>query len=174
GSTATFPPTRTFRRRRSAVQPSDDAWNLLNRLVKVYISPDAEVPGAEGSWLHRALLRRAHRRRWSLGVELALNSGHLTAKPSALTRSAQPALGALNDSCVAIASPKGHARPFPEHPFLARHEAGTEPLQRRAFWTPAGTGFMKRPPRSHFIEHRARRRIGRWRRSSACPTAQGS
>lgn len=114
GSTATFPPTRTFRRRRSAVQPSDDAWNLLNRLVKVYISPDAEVPGAEGSWLHRALLRRAHRRRWSLGIELALNSGHLTAKPSALTRSAQPALGALNDSCVAIASPKGHARPFPD------------------------------------------------------------
>src|SRR5439155_2747342 len=118
GSTATFPPTRTFRRRRSAVQPSDDAWNLLNRLAKVYISPDAEVPGAEGSWLHRALLRRAHRRRWLLGIELALNSGHLTAKPSALTRSAQPALGALNDSCVAIASPKGHARPFPEHPYL--------------------------------------------------------
>src|SRR5207249_4749582 len=79
----------------------------------------------EGSWLHRALLRRAHRRRWSLGVELALNSGHLTAKPSALTRSAQPALGALNDSCVAIASPKGHARPFPEHPILERAE-GTE------------------------------------------------
>ena len=129
GSTATFPPTRTFRRRRSAVQPSDDAWNLLNRLVKVYISPDAEVPGGEGSWLHRALLRRAHRRRWSLGIELALNSGHLTAKPSALTRSAQPALGALNDSCVAIASPKGHARPFPEHPILERAEGTTEPLE---------------------------------------------
>src|SRR5438094_273119 len=47
---------------------------------------------------HRALLSRAHRRRWSLGIELALNSGHLTMKPSALTRSAQPALGALKDS----------------------------------------------------------------------------
>src|SRR5207249_11419855 len=155
GSTATFPPTRTFRRRRSAVQPSDDAWNLPNRLVKVYISPDAEGPGAEGSWLHRALLRRAHRRRWSLGIELALNSGHLRAKPSALTRSAQPALGALNDSCVAIASPKGHARPFPEHPFLARHGAGTEPLQRRALLTPAGTGFMKGPARSYVVVHSA-------------------
>ena len=48
GSTATFPPTRTFRRRRSAVQPSDDAWNLLNRLAKVYISPDAEFPAPKG------------------------------------------------------------------------------------------------------------------------------
>src|SRR5207247_9958388 len=99
---ACFPWTRAcMSRRRAAVQTSDDAWNLPNRLAKVYISPDAEVLGAEGSWLNRALLRRAHRRRWSLGIELALNSGHLTAKPSALTRRAQPALGALNDSCVA-------------------------------------------------------------------------
>src|SRR5215831_3883214 len=29
---------------------------------------------AEGSWLHRALLRRAHRRRWSLGIDFAVNS----------------------------------------------------------------------------------------------------
>ena len=48
GSTATFPPRRTFRRRRSAVQPSDDAWNLLNRLAKVYISPDAEFLAPKG------------------------------------------------------------------------------------------------------------------------------
>ena len=32
-------------RARAAVQPSDDAWELLNRLAKVYISPDAEYPG---------------------------------------------------------------------------------------------------------------------------------
>ena len=152
GSTATFPPRRTFRRRRSAVQPSDDAWNLLNRLAKVYISPDAEVPGGEGSWLHRALLRRAHRRRWSLGIELALNSGHLTAKPSALTRSAQPALGALNDSCVAIASPKGHARPFPEHPILERAEGTTEPLEWQASGRRASSGLYCWPWRSEAPE----------------------
>ena len=29
---------------RAVVQPSDDAWNLLNRLAKVYVSPDAEFP----------------------------------------------------------------------------------------------------------------------------------
>src|SRR5207247_10564635 len=131
---ACFPWTRAcMSRRRAAVQTSDDAWNLPNRLAKVYISPDAEVLGAEGSWLNRALLRRAHRRRWSLGIELALNSGHLTAKPSALTRSAQPALGALNDSCVAIASPKGHARPFPEHPFLTISDPPSRPPKLRIF-----------------------------------------
>ena len=115
GSTATFPPTRTFRRRRSAVQPSDDAWNLLNRLAKVYISPDAEFPAPKGPGY---IVRYSVERIGGVGPwasRLALNSGHLTAKPSALTRTAQPALGALNDSCVAIASPKGHARPFPEH-----------------------------------------------------------
>jgi PPOX class probable F420-dependent enzyme len=31
-------------RARATVQPSDDAWDLLNRLAKVYISPDAEYP----------------------------------------------------------------------------------------------------------------------------------
>jgi PPOX class probable F420-dependent enzyme len=29
---------------RAAVQPSDDAWDLLNRLAKVYVSPDTEFP----------------------------------------------------------------------------------------------------------------------------------
>jgi PPOX class probable F420-dependent enzyme len=33
---------------RAAVQPSDDAWNLLNRLTKVYLSPDAEFPAPKG------------------------------------------------------------------------------------------------------------------------------
>ncbi len=35
-------------RARAAVQPSDDAWNLLNRLAKVYMSPDAEFPAPKG------------------------------------------------------------------------------------------------------------------------------
>jgi PPOX class probable F420-dependent enzyme len=35
-------------RARAAVQPSDDAWNLLNRLAKVYTSPDAEFPTPKG------------------------------------------------------------------------------------------------------------------------------
>jgi PPOX class probable F420-dependent enzyme len=33
---------------RAAVEPSDDAWDLLNRLAKVYTSPDSEFPGAKG------------------------------------------------------------------------------------------------------------------------------
>jgi PPOX class probable F420-dependent enzyme len=35
-------------RARAAVQPSDDAWNVLNRLAKVYMSPDAEFPAPKG------------------------------------------------------------------------------------------------------------------------------
>jgi PPOX class probable F420-dependent enzyme len=35
-------------RARAAVQQSNDAWNLLNRLAKVYMSPDAEFPAARG------------------------------------------------------------------------------------------------------------------------------
>src|SRR5258708_37359631 len=31
-------------RARGTVEPSDEAWDLLNRLVKVYMSPDAQVP----------------------------------------------------------------------------------------------------------------------------------
>src|SRR6266702_6361784 len=33
---------------RAIVQPTDDAWNLLNRLAKVYMSPDAEFPAPKG------------------------------------------------------------------------------------------------------------------------------
>ena len=37
-------------RARATVQPpSDEAWNLLNRLAKVYVSPDAEFPAPKGS-----------------------------------------------------------------------------------------------------------------------------
>jgi PPOX class probable F420-dependent enzyme len=35
-------------RARAAVQPSDDAWDLLNRLTKVYVSPDTEFPAPKG------------------------------------------------------------------------------------------------------------------------------
>ena len=35
-------------RARAAVQPSNEAWDLLNRLVKVYVSPDAQYPGQKG------------------------------------------------------------------------------------------------------------------------------
>ena len=30
------------------MQPSDDAWNLLNRLAKVYAGPDTEFPAPKG------------------------------------------------------------------------------------------------------------------------------
>jgi PPOX class probable F420-dependent enzyme len=33
---------------RGTVEPSDEAWDLLNRLAKVYIAPDAEFPAPRG------------------------------------------------------------------------------------------------------------------------------
>lgn len=35
-------------RARAVVQPSDGAWDLLNRLTKVYMSPDTEFPAPKG------------------------------------------------------------------------------------------------------------------------------
>jgi PPOX class probable F420-dependent enzyme len=35
-------------RARAVVEPSDDAWDLLNRLAKVYMSPEAEFPAPKG------------------------------------------------------------------------------------------------------------------------------
>jgi PPOX class probable F420-dependent enzyme len=35
-------------RARATVEPSADAWDLLNRLAKVYMSPDAEFPAPRG------------------------------------------------------------------------------------------------------------------------------
>ena len=35
-------------RARAAVEPSDGAWDLLNRLAKVYVSPEAEFPAPKG------------------------------------------------------------------------------------------------------------------------------
>jgi PPOX class probable F420-dependent enzyme len=33
---------------RAAIEPSDGAWDLLNRLAKVYVSPEAEFPAPKG------------------------------------------------------------------------------------------------------------------------------
>ena len=33
---------------KAIVTPSDDTWNLLNRLAKLYIAPDAEFPALKG------------------------------------------------------------------------------------------------------------------------------
>jgi len=35
-------------RARATVSPSDDTWELLNRLTKVYVSPEAEFPAPKG------------------------------------------------------------------------------------------------------------------------------
>jgi PPOX class probable F420-dependent enzyme len=35
-------------RARAAVEPSDEAWDLLDRLTKVYMSPDTEFPAPKG------------------------------------------------------------------------------------------------------------------------------
>ena len=35
-------------RARATVQPTDDAWDLLNRLAKIYVSADAEFPAPRG------------------------------------------------------------------------------------------------------------------------------
>ncbi|MGA2824553.1 MAG: PPOX class F420-dependent oxidoreductase [Streptosporangiaceae bacterium] len=35
-------------RARATVEPSDDAWNLLNRLAKIYVAPDTEFPAPKG------------------------------------------------------------------------------------------------------------------------------
>jgi PPOX class probable F420-dependent enzyme len=33
---------------RAAIEPGDDAWNLLDRLTKVYMSPDTGFPAPKG------------------------------------------------------------------------------------------------------------------------------
>ncbi|MGA2830088.1 MAG: PPOX class F420-dependent oxidoreductase [Streptosporangiaceae bacterium] len=35
-------------RARATVEPSDEAWNLLDRLAKVYVAPDTEFPAPKG------------------------------------------------------------------------------------------------------------------------------
>jgi PPOX class probable F420-dependent enzyme len=36
----------------ATLEPSDDAWDLLNRLAKVYMAPDATFPAPSGTRLH--------------------------------------------------------------------------------------------------------------------------
>ena len=33
---------------RGTIEPSDETWDLLNRLAKVYVAPDAEFPAPRG------------------------------------------------------------------------------------------------------------------------------
>jgi PPOX class probable F420-dependent enzyme len=35
-------------RARAAIEPSDDVWDLLNRLTKIYVSSDTEFPAPKG------------------------------------------------------------------------------------------------------------------------------
>jgi hypothetical protein len=35
-------------RARAIIEPSDGTWDLLNRLAKVYVAPDAEFPAPRG------------------------------------------------------------------------------------------------------------------------------
>jgi PPOX class probable F420-dependent enzyme len=35
-------------RAHATVEPSDESWDLLNRLAKVYVTPDATFPGPQG------------------------------------------------------------------------------------------------------------------------------
>jgi PPOX class probable F420-dependent enzyme len=35
-------------RTRAAIEPGDGAWDLLNRLTKIYVAPDAEFPAPKG------------------------------------------------------------------------------------------------------------------------------
>jgi PPOX class probable F420-dependent enzyme len=43
----------------ATVEPGEHAWELLNRLAKVYVAPDAEFPAARASaWLLRYSVQR--------------------------------------------------------------------------------------------------------------------
>lgn len=44
---------------RAAIGPSDQTWDLLNRLAKVYMAPDAEFPAPRGpGWIIRYQVTR--------------------------------------------------------------------------------------------------------------------
>jgi PPOX class probable F420-dependent enzyme len=46
-------------RARATIQPSDGAWDLLNRLAKIYISPDTEFPAPKApGWIVRYSVER--------------------------------------------------------------------------------------------------------------------
>ncbi len=43
----------------ATVEKSDDAWDLLNRLAKLYMAPEAEFPAPRGpGWITRYKIRR--------------------------------------------------------------------------------------------------------------------
>ena len=63
-------PYAVVRARATIEGPSEDAWELLDRLAKVYVAPDADVPGPARRGLDRPLQRRARRRRGALGAGL--------------------------------------------------------------------------------------------------------
>ncbi|WP_233624421.1 PPOX class F420-dependent oxidoreductase [Actinoplanes sp. ATCC 53533] len=54
----------------AAIEPSDQTWDLLNRLCKVYVAPDAEFSGAEEARPHRPLPHRPSRRCRPVGRRL--------------------------------------------------------------------------------------------------------
>ena len=44
---------------RATIEPSDQTWDLLNRLAKVYMAPDAEFPAPRGpGWIIRYQVTR--------------------------------------------------------------------------------------------------------------------
>ena len=46
-------------RARATIEPSDGAWDLLNRLTKVYMSPDTEFPAPQApGWIVRYSVER--------------------------------------------------------------------------------------------------------------------
>ena len=60
-------------RARATVEPSDAAWDLLNRLTKTYMSPGTESPApSQGTRVHRPLRGRTDQRRRTVGHGRAL------------------------------------------------------------------------------------------------------
>ena len=88
---------------RAAIEPGDDAWNLLDRLTKVYMSPDTDFPapkgpgylvrysveriGGVGPWVAASALEpdvpfRRRSPRWMVRSS-AMNSRHSSGPPAA-------------------------------------------------------------------------------------------
>jgi PPOX class probable F420-dependent enzyme len=57
---------------RATIVPSDGAWDLLDRLAKVYLSPESEFPGAKGPGY---IIRYAIERVGGVGPWLAKQPG---------------------------------------------------------------------------------------------------
>ena len=54
-------------RAHATIEPTEQAWDLLNRLTKVYTSPDAEFPAPRGPGYIVLVLDQPHRWRRPLG-----------------------------------------------------------------------------------------------------------